>query len=487
MEGFELLGLNLPFQIVISLLFAYLIWSKFLNKGKLTVGSGDNKINNIFDIISIACFILSSFTLFMLFFKILQGLFIQNPQLHQIWEQTMDVIKYTIPFAILVFILYFRNVDFPNENTGKLRLKRIARFIIIVCLVITLSYFGSFYLLIILTGLRYILWDLIFLPIIFALFFMFSYLVLNTVFNNEMELKIFNKIFIVIVILVTLLFSIIGYLSIPLFEYPENPNLYGIHIYDPHPIWGDAYLGVSVPINITSFGYLQSTIPLIPLRYGHYGINISNIPGDNFNIFVNRSERSSIEEFTKGIEDMKRYNERVTPKFGISRIHLNEENQIITLVYNYDLIKPQHINQIIFEGYMVLNRSEIFYSQVDNSQAPNICSQSGCTLNINVTNYANLPVLQHEKVLVNLNQKNIWNISACKFTNISVEFSPKEEVIIQYIACSDLNCDFQLQNKQTKEVLCNMYVYIDEGVVKLLRVASTAPLNVNVNYIISCS
>ena len=71
MEGFSILGLNLPFFVIITLLFSYLIWSKFLNKNKLKI----NDINNILDIFTIFTFLtvilISIISLFMIIFGIL--------------------------------------------------------------------------------------------------------------------------------------------------------------------------------------------------------------------------------------------------------------------------------------------------------------------------------------------------------------------------------------------------------------------------------
>src|SRR3989344_359429 len=400
MEGFSILGLNLPFFVIITLLFSYLIWSKFLNKNKLKI----NDINNILDIFTIFTF--------------------------------LTVILISI---ILLFI--------------------------------------GIYIIILSTMLRYILLDFIFILPFILLSILICYLTVNGVlFKINFFKEILNKLFVKIMIVCIIFISIAGFLSIPIVK--EGKPIYeNYEINNPDTYFGEAYLKVKIPIDIKTFGIFNSIAPLIPIRYGYYDISTEGKAGNNFNINLNSTK--GIIPLIKSFEGAKTFKDE---GFGFSNVIIDESKRLIVLKFDEKNIKNKNIKQIILEGYIKKNMSELDYLYEDNSRYGEVCNEKECNLKININNSLNLPVYQYEdESLILFDYSKIENKSNCKFNEVTYDFNPKNNIRVNP-SCDGNSCEIRGWDTNLKKEVFFINLYIDGKVVKSSHIWMNIPINVNANF-----
>ena len=240
MEGLELMGLNLPYFVLITIFFSYLIWSKFL-KNK---GLSPKDIHDVFDILNLFAFFFISLLSFSIFILLLSSLFVQFVEITRIWEAAKSGIAFTVTVIIFLLINLYRNKEVSKDN-----LKEITNPVIIGHFFIIILFLG-FWILILSTALRYILYDMIILlPMIILLILIVNYIA-YTLFKTSLVKEVFqkNKLKIILPILLVIII-ILGFFFIPQVKYGEPQHLM-YYIYDPDQKFGEAYLESSQPIHI---------------------------------------------------------------------------------------------------------------------------------------------------------------------------------------------------------------------------------------------
>jgi len=115
-----------------------------------------------------------------------------------------------------------------------------------------------------------------------------------------------------------------------------------------------------------------------------------------------------------------------------------------------------------------------------------VCSATGCSLLLNITNNLNLPVNHHEAVLLNFNNKGVENIPGCKFVNATSNFI-EGDVRMLPPDCSRDSCEISIYDKNEPGTIFRLYLLIDDTVVRLKDLYLKKPINVVAKFTISCS
>jgi|GEM_PF-3998874 len=492
MEGFSLLGLNLPFYVVITLLLAYFIWSKFLKEGAL---KPDN-VNDLLDIFSIFIFLIVALISVTSFFMIVTGWLNLSLNIPNI----LDAVPYWVAFFALL-IIWLLTINYRNKKVSIRDLKSIfinsMRFFLIVGAI----YLGLF-LLIFFTALKYALQNLAFLPAWMVLTLIFiCYLTVNNIFGVNFrcdilgikakrisEIKIKQDIldnFVIRILAVMLLVVIVLYFYIPIVKCNE-PIYKKYHIFDPDPRWGEVYLQTKIPISIKTFGEFGAITPLIPIYYEPYNLETTGTGAKNFKIFVNSTKEKGIPELIGSFEDIKTFQKKSGNKFSFTDVILDEGKGSLILKFNRETIKDEGITQIILEGFVRKNTSELDYSYHDNSRLSNTCNQYGCTFIFNITNNLNLPVYFEEYTLINFKNLKITNKSNCRFVNATGNFPLNSNIRMIDSPCHGYSCELQTLDVTSGKYVFYMRLYLDGDVVTVHRINIEKPIKVNAQFELVC-
>jgi hypothetical protein len=374
----------------------------------------------------------------------------------------------------------------PTRN----ELRTIVIEIIGVYFILMVSFIG-FWLLIFFTALKSVLKDMvILLPLMVVLIIICYWIVNRSLFKIKIKEDILSSDFLKAGLAVVILVILITFFLIPIVKDQEKISV-GYHLYDVYydngPRYGYAYLEISVPIDIVTFGILGSRLPYIPINYGKYDMNTEGAAGANFNILINKSDEKNTQILISTFENVRNYNQMTDKKYGINSVFLDENEKTMALKYDYKIIKRLNINKIFFKGYVKKNLTEIDYSYITNRIDP-ICDGKRCILIINVTNNMNVPIHQHRDVIFNLNGKNIINKSECKFENISSNF-PKDKKkgwTMRNSECNSYSCSFEIYDFENKKELFSFYIVKDADTIELHTIDAFVPIKVNIEVEIEC-
>ena len=496
MAAEEIVGLsgNLPSYLMITIFFSYLIWSKFLKNGSLK----PKNLNEVLDIITLSSFtFVNLMGLIMLLYLILRILNLYNIKIPEVWETATTYIHWIIFVLLLVFIYHFRNKNYPNQKSSKSYFKKefISSIFPYSCLI---SFFIGFYFLLRLSALNYffnVIIDLM-LIIIASMFFCFVVL-LEALFKIKFKLSIkqISKCFGIIIVISIFL----GLLITPIVYYEDTVTLdYPISVpsHNPPSEYWTIYSRINQPMTIRSFGVITPIIPLIPIDYAHNNIDTVGLAAKYFQLSINTSEGS--QPIVGGLEGMRIYNQKIDKMYGFNSLVLNEEKKLILLRFDEKEVKKHDINQIILEGYVKKNMSELNYSYTDNSRSHDVCYGAGCTLMINITNGLDLPVyLEDDFFIFNFNNKNVTDKSKCKFVDVTSNYPHQDDIspnagdLYMRDDCDRDDCSFSIYevNKNGKHnQIFNMYLGIkdrDVGV-KLYQFWIKKPITIDAKFDIVC-
>ncbi len=88
----DIVGLfgNLPSYVMITILFSYLIWSKFIKNGSLK----PQKLNDVLDIITISIFTFVNLMGLIMLVSLIFGIFnLYNLDIPEVWEAATTIVK----------------------------------------------------------------------------------------------------------------------------------------------------------------------------------------------------------------------------------------------------------------------------------------------------------------------------------------------------------------------------------------------------------
>lgn len=488
----DIVGLsgNLPYYIVITLFFSYLIWSKFLKEDKLKI----EDINDILNIIRIFTFLFVSLigTSLLLFFKnILNNMPIN---INSVWGQTIIVLTFYVILGIGLITRY------KPEKVSIIDLKNTFIWIIRAYLLLSL-YFMSLLVVIILSHFSYLVPNIGFLLTLTVFIIMICYVMID---KEPFEVKfgtILSRNFIIFTILMIPVFFVFFYLSIPQIDYGEAKHSnYHIYIpgYNPPSDHWDIYSETSIPIRIKPIGILGTLIPQIPIPYGRYDINTEGVSRNAFGVWVNTSDSIVPQSFIQGFESLDEYEPKENNNYGFTHITLDEKKKLFTLVFDKAVIKKQTVNAIILNGYIKKNMSELDFSYSDNRRSPDLCYGDSCTLMINATNGLDLPVyLKDDFFIFNFNNRNIADKSKCKFVKVTSNYPEKDrypragDIYMDLINCNGNHCSFEIRGVDKENMHYDIFD-IDLGIkdngvgVELRKLWFKKPLSINAKLDIVC-
>lgn len=473
----SLLGLNLPFYISVTLLLAYIIWSKFLNKGKLK----PKNINDILDIFAISiCLIVFLIVVIPTFVAIVSG--------HNLYLNISTLLN-AVPDLVAIFSLYgiWFLIISSRKKVSKSDLKaEFTRFIRV------LLYLGAFWLGLFLpvffTDLKYALLGEVLTAYVFILMAIcIGYITANKIVEIGRRDICNGWVSKIIITCILLIGIIVGYFSIPQIT-PNEPIHEKYYISNPNPDFREAYLQIEVPIDIKSFGEFDLIPSSIPIHYGHYGLETTGEGGKNFKLLINSTKGNRISEFIDGFEELKPFRSKNGNKFGFTDAILDEGKGLLNLKFDKKFIKDEGITQIILEGFIRKNISELNYSYYDNSIYRETCNQDSCTFIFNITNNLDLPVYQKEKNIINFNNRNIKNKSNCKFVNATLNSQLNSTFRMIDNSCKENSCVFQIKNIESGKDIFYMYLDIDrdDNVVRLYKLNIAERVQVNAEVKLSC-
>ncbi len=494
----EIVGLsgNLPSYIMMTILFSYLIWSKFLKNGSLK----PKNLNEVLDIITISIFTFVNLMGLIMLVSLIFGLFnLYNLGISKVWAVATTSISGILVIVLLVFIYNFRNKKYRDKKSSKSYFKKefISSIFSYCCFI---SIFIGFYLLLSLSTLNYFFNENIdlMLIIITSMFFCFVVL-LKALFEIKFKLSILSRKQIFICLVIILVISIfLGILIAPIVDYEDVVTSdYHIYVpsYNPPSEYWNIYLRINQPMTIRSFGVITPLIPLIPIDYAQNNIATVGLAAKFFKLSINTSEDIRSQTIVGGLESMRNYNPKMDKGYGFTSLVLDEEKKLILLKFDEKEVKKHNISQIILEGYVKKNMGELNYSYIDNHESPDLCYGDGCTLIIDATNGLDLPVyLEDDFFIFNFNNKNITDKSKCKFVNVTSNYpvrkdsSPDVGDRYMHADCDGDFCSFYICDVNEDPHLFRIDLGIKEGGVgvELRQLWFTKPLTINAKFDIVC-
>ena len=198
---------------------------------------------------------------------------------------------------------------------------------------------------------------------------------------------------------------------------------------------------------------------------------------------INLNSTKGIIPLIKSFEGAKTFKDE---GFGFSNVIIDESKRLIVLKFDEKNIKNKNIKQIILEGYIKKNMSELDYLYEDNSRYGEVCNEKECNLKININNSLNLPVYQYEdESLILFDYSKIENKSNCKFNEVTYDFNPKNNIRVNP-SCDGNSCEIRGWDTNLKKEVFFINLYIDGKVVKSSHIWMNIPINVNANFNLVC-
>lgn len=478
----EFLGLNLPFYIIIAIIYSYLLWSKYIKEGALRPQKSD-------DLLKIMAI---SIIVFLTILGLLFGVYLTINSLNLNLDFPKQFDTSTFLFILImggfIFSLIIETTDKECNLIG-LKRKLLQFLFTYLCALVFL--FG-FLIIVVLSHLRFMPLIISFLLIMWMVALIIALLCLSivkNVFNVNFYKRIIKKDLIMLIIIILFLIFLgilIGYLSLPDLEYNEKSYL-SYQIYSPNYLYGSAYVKFRAPIIINNFGFIGSIADQIPIDYGSYDIETTSEARGNFKLLVNTSKEPALQEIITSYDQVKALDLKTGENFGFTDFELYEKSQKLSLKFDELKIKNQGINSLILEGYIKKNLSELNYSYIDNTWYREVCYGTGCSIIFNITNNLDLPVHQHEQLLFNFNNKNIINKSNCEFIGVTSNYPSEGYIYMHVPRCGKNECRLNIYDKNLKKGVFNTYLYIDKNVVRLIYVEFKKPLSINFKVNIDCT
>ena len=471
----ELLN-NLPFYLLLSLFLSYIIWAKFINKNKFPIKT----VDDVLEIISIFFIILP--TIFGIFFVIFA--ITSTVTLSFNIVNILDTSKLMVLLFVLV-LLYVFLITYTHKKGGIEELKKLFGQILIFY-IICITVFLGFIILAALMNFTHLLISLSLILIILVGLALLCNLIIKRVFDLNLFEEFDTKLTKVLIGVLIISF-LISFFIIPLVNY-ENPSDVNYHIYNANYNFRSSYVLQESPFDIWSFGILNSFISHIPLRYDPNIFEVNERGNNNFQLLLNISDQTNLQSFISSFDGLKEFNKQAN-KHGFSEVILNENAGLILLKFNQQTIKNEHINEIILRGFVKTNLTKDNYSYVNNARLADTCSENGCVFKFNITNNLDLPVIQYEDFILNLDNSRVLNTSNCSISGVTSNFPVNHSevnIVMRDSGCSGNACKLLLFELETGNTLFEMDLVIDETVVRPYLIKFNKPLHVEAEFVISC-
>ena len=467
----EISNLNLPLYMTITLLFSYIVWSKFLNKNEFRF--------NVDGLLEITALFFIFFPLFMGSFIVISFIIVTLLGIHGnlqqlVWESSASSVVLFVIFSLYMFIITFANKKRSGDD-----LKNIMGFILSIYLIFILSMatiLGGVH---IIGPYGYLSKLFIFGLSLLVFFMLLSWLLIKTTFKTGIMRTITKK-FIKQTVYLIAIVLFLTYVLTPSIKYEDSVELEYV-VYDSSAYSREVYLKERVPIkirNFGTFGLFGSLVKQVPLYYGKYGIDVDNsTPSQNFNILINKTDSES--SLVRGMEAIKKYSGGNDKNFGFISIDLYNSGGFMLLRFENGSINQENIDYIILEGYRRQDITEENYSVTDNVK-PGVCDEKECLLKIEVNNTLNLPVSQDMHRVLNLKQYGVNDTKSCEFIWVNPSLEGKS------YNCDSNSCDFNIRHKEVGKNEFEIDLFISNEIVRIQQLKATKPIDINLEYGIKC-
>lgn len=478
---------QIPWFILILLGLSYIIWSKFLNGGKLTIKSDESEsVHKLIEILLIFTFIFVSLVGLICFSQLL-SLLGSNGNFNLI-----DSIK-TIPpilfgmglvlvFVFLVSIKYTPNNPKENRKMFKENIK-----LLIKAEFGGFIFFISFFILIMIFSYK------VFITIPLTLYFLIlsiSLLILLIIVktlvmppNQRISVKsiLINN---YKLILIPLLIIVLGFLILfPKFHQLEQINL-EYRIYSAGEDYSEVYIYKKLGVKNLDLGYKRSIYSVIPIKYGKYGLNLTENNKVSNNIRLTYNDSSNEREILQ-------YYQSIESKEYISSENswiedLKVDKGVLGIFYDENKITNKDVKEVYLYGLVKTNiiKEEFYYNddEFGYKYENNICRNK-----MVINNNLDLPVRIESKLLMDLNNRGISDTSNCSLHKI---FLDKEEKGIISFYTEDCEhprgCDIVLKEDNNETLRALITLDENSGAVEIYSININEPMSVNLTVDIRC-
>lgn len=471
----EFLG-DLPYYIVITLFFSYLLWSNFLNNGRLKVG---DDINDLLNILRIFFFILIYLTSIYFFFSTLFGILEFRFNLSHIIQGLSPSIMFIALVSLFVFL------TLKEEKTMRIGFRSGIMFILLFYIFIFIG-FIAFVVFLLFTPQKHIALDLMFPLFIASLGIWLCYLIGNSIVKLKVKMILEDKKFIKFSFFILIVVFISSIFLTPLTN--TNIKKIGYDIYYIEKDYGEVYSIWEISKDIKSFGIIDSMISFITFNIKDSDFYTEKFGSENFKLLVNDSKSFRYETLIDNYKELDNYNDKTNKPYPITKIVFNEEKGIIDLKYDRNKIKEQ-ITQFILRAYKKENFSELNYSYEDNTRYTNVCNDKDkiCILRISINNSLDLPVNHIEKTLLNLKTRGISEETQCSFEWINSPFQQTDTLKIYGTeTCKSNTCNFYIRDIKKDENVFDLNLFLEEQIIRLEFLKIIKPIEINLNIKVRC-
>ena len=476
MEPSSLFGLNLPLYLIVTFVLAYFIWSKFLNNNGLKF----QNIDDLFDLMAIFTVLLVSLLSLVTALMIVVQLLSFQVNIDRIFKEVPDAVLLFVLLLIWSLIIDYRHRESTEEDLQKFLSNLVLIFFFFFTSLLALNF------LIYSTSLRfafpdlYLILLLITIPIIFCV-----YTIKKVLCPIDIKKSLFNKNNVIIFITVLVVIFFLGALTIPLINY-KNVEYERYEFSELNPNRGSVYLRAKVPIDINSFGLITSLVPSIPVSYKKYNFDTMGYAGEHFVLSVNTS-KGGVHELTDSFERLGEFSKHYQ-NFGFTKALVDNERKLINLIFDRDEVKDEEVNQIILEGLIPKNLSNLDYHYSDNKWSDSICNSTYCTAELNITNKFQLPVYHQEGKIIHFKHQPIKNASKCHFKNVSYSKKQNDNVVMRVLRCKGEKCTLNGHNRKTDERVVHIHLQINhkENYVIVGNLELDVPIELHTQFQIAC-
>ncbi len=463
--GLDYFWTNLPYYSTFVFFLSYLVWLKFYKKERLS----PNSFNDLSEILSIFFYIFANLIVgYYLFFSTL--FIFKNYDLNSVWPITQHAIIFISIFIIPLFIFFYKHKEVSVKE-----LRKLIESTMLIQLLFYFLYLGMWLSMFFNKSNEYVFLRIFNPFLILILILLIDIFAFYSLFRIILPTELFKKLHLFMIPFLLLCGFIVGNLLIPSITF--YPIQYDHYEFNPDREL-NTYLSIRVPLEISFSG-----ISSITFNYSTYNFSIDGFAGQNFQLLINRSNDSSPIVVVQGFDSFASTNE--FKKYGFSNIVI-QRNGLITLFYDYQLIKNQNINKIVLDGYVKQNISSSDYFYNDHTNDPDVCHFNKCILNFDLTNHLNYPVSQNTETIYN---NPLLNDHSCRFSTFNVTNITEENlIIIPNCNLNSLNCGFDIQDFISKEIIFRLLLVIDndKSIVKRQILKFSKPLELNALFQINC-
>lgn len=469
----SIIGINLPFYIIATLIFSFIVWAKFLSKGSTI------KIKTAEDLLQIL-------SLEFIFLPVLTGFSFVFRMFSEISSYTLDIsatwkLSELFVSMIILALLYLLLTYYPKES-NKDDLKLFFKKLIVMEFVI-LAVIGGIIVGLLLSDYAYLVGDVLVymaLPALLVVGITFPLL------EKFHEVKIeFSKDLIILMLIFFILSIFLIKLITPNVQLGDE-SITQIHIYDSYgviakaPQYQESYSEVEIPLKIKHLGILSSKFAQIPIPYHRF--SNSRFAEANFKVESKRSDDLARSSLLNGFN----YLDNINKDDGFSEAKTTPSKKTLIFKFN-DQLKKSKINYLYITGYKKINITEKNYSYSSNSKQNNACDEDNCTIWVNVTHNMTSRLTQHEFTLVNLKEISILdNYSNCDLTNISSSYKLNSSLSGSTAKCSKNTCIVEIYDNDKNKEVFNMIIVKSEQVIKLTELKMDGFISISSKLTVTC-